>query len=261
MGHAALCEALAFVKLKKQSCTLKSSAGSLVAADWWWQLALHQSLLRACLYPSHGPGWLKSWLMAINDANKGLGFLTKQLPSPSVKLFAIQRQHVKTHQRSKTAKKCPAVVAQNTSPLPPITSIFWRVWACFKWVWCSAWRASRLRQTALHPHTSSAAHHEIMRPELLHQPLFVWCWFRRKRCSHLTLTVGQASGITALCPVSAFDGMRPVANAEAALAECRIMAGNAGEANGSIGRSSATTAQYVCVRDLANSGVCALEGK
>lgn len=45
----------------------------------------------------------------------------------------------------------------------------------------------------------------------------------------------------------AFDGIRPVANAEAALTECRIMAGNAGKANGCIGRSSATTGQYVCV--------------
>lgn len=47
--------------------------------------------------------------------------------------------------------------------------------------------------------------------------------------------------------MSAFDGMRPVANAEEALAECRIMADNAGKANGCIGRSSATTGQYVCV--------------
>lgn len=50
--------------------------------------------------------------MLIKDlASSQSNFLRRLL-----KLFAIQRRHVKTHQSSETAKKCPAVVAQKTVP-------------------------------------------------------------------------------------------------------------------------------------------------
>lgn len=54
-----------------------------VVKDWWWQLVLHSGT--ACLYRSHGPRWLKCQQICINDANKELGFLIKEVSFSAMK--------------------------------------------------------------------------------------------------------------------------------------------------------------------------------
>lgn len=95
----------------------------------------------------------------------------------------------------------------------------------FEWVPCFTQWASQLRQTVLHPYRSSGPiRNNGPRIEQFHQPSFVKWRFRRKHCSHLTITVSPASA-DSLCPVSVFDGMRPVANAREVCVECWIMTG------------------------------------
>lgn len=104
----------------------------------------------------------------------------------------------------------------------PITYIIWRVWVCFKWLWCFAQKASQLRESAASLRIIKAHEKWWLQQELPHQPSFVRRWFRRRRCSNLTLTVCPASA-NSPCPVPVFDRMRPVTNAEEVSAERWIM--------------------------------------
>lgn len=125
--------------------------------------------------------------MSINDNNERLSLLIKGVSLCSSQLsldvwLMLSRDNTPETQQKNSWCYSLAIF--------PFTSIIWRVWVVSSRSDILSQKAPQLRQTVLHPYRSSGPiKNNGLRQELLHQPSFVNRWFRRKHCSHLTLTV------------------------------------------------------------------------